>query len=81
MVKASEMIMSDGRVPRGIKQLYGEIIEFTLQFYKSLSVRDREESFTRPTAGELSTEIFPHFPVTISRKWYYMWPHNVFSYC
>ena len=46
LVKASEMIMSNGRVPCGIKQLYGEIIEFTLQFYKSLSVREREESFT-----------------------------------
>ena len=70
LVKASDMMMSNGRVPSGIKVLYGEIIKFTIQFYKSLHVRDREESYTRRTDGELSTEIFPHFPVIYERPQY-----------
>ena len=70
LLKSSEMMLSNGKIPQSIKSLYAEIIEFTMKFYNTLSNRDRDVSYTRRTNGEVSAEIFPHFPVIYERPQY-----------
>ena len=70
LLKTSEMMLSNGKIPQSIKSLYAEIIEFTMTFYNALSNRDRDVSYTRRTKGEVSAEIFPHFPVIYERPRY-----------
>ena len=64
------MTLSDGRIPQSIKNLCGEIIKFTLDFYNSLEVREREHDYSRRQDGEIKSEVFPQFPVLFDRPKY-----------
>ena len=70
LLSASNMTLSNGRIPQTIKKLYGEIIKFTLDFYNSLEVREREHDYSRRQDGEIKSEVFPQFPVLFDRPKY-----------
>ena len=67
---SSNMMLANGKIPDGIKYLYAAVIDFIVQFYKDLEVRDQDLDYTESNSGEVKTEFFPHFPILFKRPLY-----------
>ena len=67
---SSTMMLANGKIPVGVKRLYGEIIEFCLRFYENLEVRDQDEEYSKVDKTDIEAEFFPHFPILFKRPQY-----------
>ena len=56
---SSTMMLANGKIPVGVKRLYGKIIEFCLSFYENLEVRDQDEEYSKLDKTDIEAE-FSH---------------------
>ena len=59
---SSTMMLANGKILAGVKKLYGEIIEFCLNFFEKLEVRDQDEDYSKLDKTDIEAEFFPHCP-------------------
>ena len=63
-------MLANGNIPDGIKYLYAPVIDFIVELYTNLEVRDQDFEYTASQSGKVKAEFFPHIPILFKRPMY-----------